>query len=125
MDLNKSFYPYQLSEDSLRFYFQSISDRKIIDKIVQYSPIPENETIYQLSFGDLQEDGKLDFLSVSDNNDTNMVLTTVIQTMFRFFELNPNKGVVLLGVTKLGLDFIELSLINCLTKWNFISTSLV
>ena len=26
-----------------------------------------------------------------------MVLTTVIQTMFRFFELNPNKGVVFIG----------------------------
>jgi hypothetical protein len=97
MDLNKPFYPYQLSEDSLRFDFQSINNEKSIHKVVQYSPIPDNESIYQLSFGDLQDDGQLDFLSVSDNSDMNMVLTTVIQTMFRFFELNPEKGVVFIG----------------------------
>lgn len=100
MELNKPFYPYQLSEDALRFDFHSVSNTKRIHKVVQYSPIPDNDSIFQLSFGDLKDDDTLDFLTVSDNQDMKKILTTVIQTIFKFFELKPDKTIVFIGSTE-------------------------
>ncbi len=100
MEIDKPFYPYQLSEDALRFDFYSVSNSKRIHKVVQYSPIPDNETIFQLSFGDLKNDNTLDFLTVSDNQDMKKVLATVIQTIFKFFELKPDKIIVFIGSTE-------------------------
>ncbi len=100
MELNKPFYPYELSEDALRFDFFSISDSKKIHKVVQYSQVPDNDSIFQLSFGDLKSNNTLDFLTVSDNNDMNLILGTVVQTIFKFFERKPDKTIVFIGSTE-------------------------
>lgn len=55
--------------------------------------------IINLLFGDLLPNGKIDTLSVSNNSDMRIVLTTVVSTLFSFFEQNPDKIVFFTGST--------------------------
>jgi hypothetical protein len=93
-------YNFESSPDALRFEFDSISPQKHIRKIVEYTPLPQNPNIYNLGFGDLQDDGSIDDLIVSDNNDTEMVLSTIVRTIISFFEYRPEKTVLFLGSTE-------------------------
>jgi hypothetical protein len=98
--MTSTFYNFESSPDALRFEFDSISPQKHIRKIVEYTPLPQNPNIYNLGFGDLQEDGSIDDLVVSDNNDTEMVLSTIVRTIFCFFEYRPEKTILFLGSTE-------------------------
>jgi hypothetical protein len=98
--MKPTFYNFESSPDALRFEFDSVSPQKSIRKIVEYTPLPQNSNIYNLGFGDLQEDGSIDDLIVSDNNDTEMVLSTIVRTIFSFFENRPEKTVLFLGSTE-------------------------
>ena len=95
-----NFYDFESSPDALRFEFDSISTQKQISKVVEYTQLPQNPNVYNLSFGDKKEDGTIDDLIVSNNKDMELVLATVIQTMFKFFEARPNKTLIFLGSTE-------------------------
>ena len=98
--MNRPFYDFETSEDTLRFEFDSVSPQKHIRKVVEYTPLPDNPRIYNLGFGDLREDGNIDDLIVSNNQDMEMILSTVVQTIFKFFELKPTNTIIFLGSTK-------------------------
>ncbi|MCF2490167.1 DUF6934 family protein [Dyadobacter sp. CY347] len=95
--MKHNFYPIEASTDYLRFTFESRSASKRIRIHVQFLLIDEN--VYNLAFGDIDKYGELDDLSVSDNQDMELVLATVIQTVFSFLELNPDKKVFFQGST--------------------------
>ncbi|MCU0467813.1 MAG: hypothetical protein MUF58_04360 [Arcicella sp.] len=97
--MNKPTYNIKTSRDGLRYYFKSLNDDKIIQKAVIYLETEGLPNIYQLVFGDLQPDGQVDFLSVSDNKDMKNVLSTVVKTLALFFEKYPEKGVFFTGST--------------------------
>ena len=98
--MNVTCYNFESSSDALRFEFESLSPQKQIRKVVEYTPLPQNSNVYNLGFGDLKEDGTIDDLVVSDNKDMEKVLTTVIQTIFRFFESRPQNTILFLGSTE-------------------------
>ncbi len=52
-----------------------------------------------MAFGDDDGNGDLNDLVVSDNDDMETVLATVIQTLFVFFETHPDKIVFFTGST--------------------------
>ena len=95
-----NFYDFESSPDALRFEFDSISPQKQISKVVEYTPLPQNLNVYNLGFGDKKEDDTIDDLVVSNNKDMELVLATVIQTMFKFFEERPDKTLIFLGSTE-------------------------
>ena len=95
-----NFYDFESSPDALRFEFDSISPQRQISKVVEYTPLPQNTNVYNLGFGDKKEDGTIDDLVVSNNKDMELVLATVIQTMFKFFEERPDKTLIFLGSTE-------------------------
>ncbi len=97
--MEKPTYFLKSSPDALQHVFESIGDDKIVKKAVAYVVDKENDSLYQLIFGDLTETGEIDTLSVSNNNDMKMVLTTVVSTLFAFFEQNPDKIVFFTGST--------------------------
>ena len=66
--------------------------------MIAFYPTDDIE-IYQLIFGDLQSDGKINIISKSNNRDMALVLTTVIQTIHLFFERFPSKTVIFTGST--------------------------
>ncbi len=94
------FYDFESSPDALRFEFYSVSPQKQICKIVEYTPLPQNQNIYNLGFGDKKEDGTIDDLVVSNNKDMDQVLATIVQTIFKFFEVRPDKTLIFLGSTE-------------------------
>ena len=79
--MDKPIYQLQSSSDSLQFVFESISQERIIRKAVAYILSDDNPDLYQLIFGDLKENGDIDILSASNNNDMKQVLTTVVDTL--------------------------------------------
>jgi hypothetical protein len=62
------------------------SEAEIIRKIIAYELVDEEEKIYNLSLVDKAEDGNISDMIVSNNNDMEKVLSTVIQTFPIFFE---------------------------------------
>lgn len=95
---SKPSYRIKESEDGLWYEFDSKNQDKIVRKAIGYYLFVENNKEYaELSFGDLREDGNIDLKIVSDNKDIKFVISTVITTVYRFFELYPNKNVVFTG----------------------------
>lgn len=97
--MKRPFYQFHSDTDALYFYFESISKQKTIKKIVGYTPIPELANGYNLGFGDLYDDGTVDDISISNNDDMEKVISTVVQTMLHFFDNYPDKFVFIEGST--------------------------
>jgi hypothetical protein len=79
-------YPFRKYKRELLFEFESVSEAKVISKIIAYELVDEEEKIYNLSLVDKAEDGSISDMVVSNNNDMEKVLSTVIQTLPIFFE---------------------------------------
>lgn len=98
INMDKPSYHFKVSSDALVYEFESVSEHKSIHKIVVYEPLQDE--LYHLGFGDLTEDGEIDYKIVSGNHDMDRVLMTVVQTMFLFFEKYPDKKLVFGGSTE-------------------------
>lgn len=82
------------------FEFVSEGPRGAIRKLVQFQQT-DVPNFYNLAFGD--EDlitGGIDDLVVTNNNDTEKVLATVVGALYRFFDQYPNAFVYATGSTK-------------------------
>ena len=97
--MEKPTYIFEPSENYLRFDFESRSEEKQIKKVILYVKSPDDDTFYQLIFGDLLPNGKVDVKVKSNNNDRDLILTTVIQTIPIFFENYPDKAIFFTGST--------------------------
>jgi hypothetical protein len=98
--MNKPTYNVKASEDGLSYYFESINDERKIQKIIAYLPTENNADLFQLIFGDLTSEGMIDVLTVSNNQDRDIVLITVVSSLAKFFENYPDKTVVFSGSTE-------------------------
>ena len=96
--MEKPSYHFKTSPDVLVYEFESVSEQKIIQKVVVYEPLQDD--LYHFGFGDLTESGDIDYKIVSKNNDMDKVLMTVVKTMFLFFEHYPDKKLVFGGSTE-------------------------
>jgi hypothetical protein len=96
--MQKPYYRFESSPDSLIYEFDSVSNFKTIRKVIVYEPLQDD--LYHLGFGDLTEEGKIDYRIVSANQDMDKVLMTVVQTMLLFFEKYPDKKLVFVGSTE-------------------------
>lgn len=96
--MEKPSYRITESEDGLWYEFDSISESKTLKKAVGYYLFSENNIEYaELSFGDIKSNGNIDLKTISDNKDMPTILSTVILTLYKFFELYPQKTVVFTG----------------------------
>ena len=95
--MNKTPYLYN-REVSTRYRFLS-TGKKPVEKIVQFTSLsPAN--IYNLGFGDLRADGKIDDKANSNNGDIIKVLSTVIHIIKDFTRDNPESKIAFKGSTK-------------------------
>lgn len=101
--MNEPAYPFIPSDDALSYTFKSISSYKVINKLVEFRPFPDNPIFYNVALLDLNEDGTVDDSSVSNNEDMRRVLATVFQSMLIFFKKNPNKLIYFQGSDAIGL----------------------
>ena len=86
-------YGVKISNATMTFDFISEGPRGSIKKRVEYKQMEQNQ-IYNLAFGDVNEaTNEIDDKVISNNNDTIKVLTTVVSTVYRFTEKYPNATV--------------------------------
>lgn len=95
--MEKPTYNYQLAKNRERYTFVSISTIKRITKVVDFEEFEEISDFVHFSFGDLLPNGKVDYTQVSNNQDIELVLGTIIEILFDFLERNSQKTVIFTG----------------------------
>lgn len=113
--MRHNFYPFLASQNYLSFKFESNCDGRKISKVVEYVEVEEQ--IYNLAFGDIDENGELDDLSVSANRDMEKVLATVVQTIFVFFEMNPETTLFFQGSTPARTRLYQIVITKAKANW--------
>ena len=93
----KESYLYE-REVSTRYRFLS-TGRKPVEKIVEFTPLAM-KNLYNLGFGDLLANGKIDDKANSNNEDIIKVFSTIINIIKDFSEENPDSKIVFRGSTK-------------------------
>lgn len=87
-----------VSPDFREYEFISIGPKGEIKKSIQFVHTSYPDT-YNLSFGNLKEDGEIDDLSVDDNKDRNKILATVVRATTLFLREYPDKQIIFTGST--------------------------
>lgn len=98
MKLDK--YQLKSGEQLEVFEFVSIGPKGKIPKIVQYTPTNYKD-LYNLGFGDKNiETGEIDDIIISNNGDSEKVLSTVVATLYAFIDKHKEAMVYATGSTK-------------------------
>ncbi len=98
--MNLDTYSLKSDSDQEVFEFESIWPKGKILKLVLFRET-SFDGIYNLGFGDLDHNtGNIDDKVVSDNGDGEVVLSTVVATIHKFFDRHPKAQVYLSGSTK-------------------------
>jgi hypothetical protein len=93
-------YPLASSNKLLTFEFVSEGEKGLIYKIVRYQPTNVKD-IYNLAFGDKDHTtGDIDDTVISNNGDSEKVLSTVAATIYAFTDKYPNVWIYATGSTK-------------------------
>jgi len=93
-------YELRSGQSSSTFEFVSIGPKGSILKTIQFSKLGY-DNIYNLAFGDkVAESDEMDDLIVTNNNDSEKVLTTVFAAILRFTEANPTVWIYAIGSSK-------------------------
>ena len=106
-----------LNEERLQYLFASTGTKTII-KAIEYSPITVigNQIVYNLGFGDYDEDtSNIIDDSNSNNGDMYTVFNTVLHTVPLFFETKPDCVLYVCGSDSTD-DFFEKCKPNCKKK---------
>ena len=92
---------YELKGEKALTVFEFVSEgpNGKIPKIIKYSKTSE-KNIYNLAFGNKNDNGEIDDLVVSDNKDSEKILATVVSTAYRFSENHPERMILATGSTK-------------------------
>ncbi|MBS1686917.1 MAG: hypothetical protein JSS76_19425 [Bacteroidetes bacterium] len=81
------------------FQFVSEGPKGKIPKLIKYSETNFKD-MYNLGFGDMDAIGEIDDMAISDNGDSDMVLATVISTVYAFSDRYPDYWIYATGSTK-------------------------
>lgn len=123
-------YPYySLTTDTENsvYKFTSVSNRKVINKLIIFATINNEADLYNLSFGDEQKktnkDSLIDDKIISNNGDMNKVLATVFRAVLDFIENKVYYKIFLTGSTpsrtRLYRMAIQITMRNCLNILKF------
>lgn len=99
-----------ISEDYKYYKFTSVGVKGRITKIVRYYDL-DLDDYYNLGFGDQDPvTGDLDDLVISNNGDSEKVLTTVAITLFTFTSRYPKAKVYITGSTEVRTRLYRMSI---------------
>jgi hypothetical protein len=116
MQLEK--YEVEASESFLKFEFFSNGSKGIIKKLIEFEPFEKTPNVFNIGFGDVDENGNINDLIITDNNDSQKVLATVALSIIKFFERYPNCYVFAKGSTNSRTRLYKIGITN---NWNDIS----
>lgn len=114
--MNNQKYLYK-SEELLKIYeFTSEGPKGIIHKMVEYSETG-TENIYNLAFGDYNEETKkIDDFSITNNGDSIKVLATVASTVYAFTEKYPKAFIFATGSNAVRTRLYRMGITNNLAE---------
>lgn len=108
---------FTITRDFRTFEFVSEGKYGFIRKQIAFIPT-EIPQVYNLAFGDVQENDEVDDNSISDNGDRDKILATLVRVIERYTERYPERWIYFRGNTKgrtrlyrmaVGLNLEELS----------------
>ena len=109
-------YDLDIDDASITFEFVSEGPKGNIKKRVMYQRIKDTHT-YNLAFGDVDaETNKLDDKVVSNNNDTEKVLTTVASTVYIFIKKYSDATILARGSTASRTRLYQIGISNHLEE---------
>jgi hypothetical protein len=98
--MNNELYKVSYLDDHLNeFEFYSEGPRGLIRKKIEITPT-EYPEIYNLEFGDVNEDGSTDIYAVSDNGDRDKILSTIVYVIDVYLEKYPYRHIFFAGSTE-------------------------
>jgi hypothetical protein len=106
------------AQDGQAFEFLSVGHKGSILKRIEFVST-ETPDIYNLVLGDVNDDGKINYNSISDNGDRNKILATIVKVIEDFCCQYPERWVYFCGSTRertrlyrmaVGLNLEELSI---------------
>ena len=109
-------YEINASASLLLFEFNSVGPKGTIKKQVEFEAFPNNPTVYNIGFGDVDKSGKINDLVITGNEDSQKVLATVALTVFKFFEKYPSFYVYATGSTKARSRLYRMGIANNLDE---------
>jgi len=110
-------YIYKTNENFLDYEFSSIRPKGHIKKVVRFSQISHN--VFNLAFGDLDEEtGEISDITVTNNNDSRKVLSTVAATVHDFTLQYPDAWIIAKGSSHSRTRLYRMGITN---HWNEIN----
>ncbi|WP_316819321.1 DUF6934 family protein [Pedobacter nyackensis] len=98
--MNNEQYPYLTNANKVSFEFVSQGPNGKIKKEVRYIAENEESFIFNLAFGDLNDEtNELDDFTVSNNGDRDKILATVAATVLEFTQYFPQAFIYAKGST--------------------------
>lgn len=88
----------EIKEDFSVIDFISLGKKGPIVKRIVFSPI-EIDNVYNLEFGDVDENGEVNDSVISDNGDRNKILATLVDAVGRYTRKYPERWVIFRGST--------------------------
>src|ERR1700733_1206639 len=112
-------YPaFHIADDLSLFEFISVGKKGSILKRIAFMRT-DKAGVYNLAFGDIDENGEIDDFTISDNGDRNKILATVAKAIDEYTRKYPRRWVIFKGSTQertrlyrmaIGLNLDELVL---------------
>jgi hypothetical protein len=111
--MNTDYYLLARDEDLAVYYFVSEGSKGRIKKGVFFQLVDEEEQLYNLAFGDWNDEtGYLDDLVRTDNRDTQKVLNTVAIAVADFMGRNPEAQLMAKGGTESRTRLYQISILK-------------
>jgi hypothetical protein len=100
----------------LKFEFFSEGPKGKIRKQIIFMELEEIPMVFNLGFGDVDENGEINDTVVSNNQDSRRVLATVALAIYKFYERYPNASVFATGNTRSRTRLYRMGISNNLTE---------
>lgn len=97
--MNLDHYELQSGRGYSTFQFISEGRKGKIIKIIQFQ-LTKYPNLYNLAFGDKNESGEINDLSITDNGDAEKTLTTVVEAIYIFSDKHPGSWIYATGSTE-------------------------
>jgi len=94
--MHEKSYPYTSDNRYFRYQFESVSDNKIIRKVVRITRT-DMPNVYNLALLDVLPDGTLSDISESRNRDLRTILATVFRIVIDFYTHKPSAFLLFRG----------------------------
>lgn len=111
--MNSKYYPYFANKNFKEYEFFSEGPRGKIKKVVSFIQIEDDPVIYNMGFGDVDPGtGLISDLSITNNQDTDIVLATVANTIVDFSSHYGNQYIYAQGSTSSRTRLYQMSISN-------------